>query len=74
MIGENASQQTLGKFDQNASQIESAEAIAAYLRNITDNKPEVISPKKIGSFNYRYILAFLITSNSNKIMEGRIRR
>ena len=56
-----ASQQTLGKFDQNDSQIEkeSAEAIAANLEIMTGNKPEIISSKRIGSFIYILISQFL---------------
>ena len=43
-----ASQQTLEKFDQNASRIEKerAEAIGAILENLTGNKPEIINAKK----------------------------
>ena len=41
MIGENAPQQTLGKFNQNASQIECAEAIAESRYNITGNMPVI---------------------------------
>ena len=56
-----ASQQTLGKFDQNASQIEmeSAEAIAANLEYLTGNKPEIISSKKIESFIYVLMPQFI---------------
>ena len=41
-----ASQQTLGKFDQNAPQKESEEAIAANIEYLTGNKPEIINTKK----------------------------
>ena len=55
----------------NASQIEkeSAEAIAANLENLTGNKPEIISSKKIESFKYTYNLIVIGTPNSNKILE-----
>ena len=51
MIGENASQM----------EIESAEAIAANLENLTGNKPEIISSKKIESFKYTYNLIIIGT-------------
>jgi len=48
---------------ENASQIEkqSAEAIAANLENLTGNKPEIISSKKIESFKYTYNLIIIGT-------------
>jgi len=56
LIGENASQQTLGKFNQNASQIEkeSAEGIVANLENPTGNKPEIMSSKKAKVYKLCY--------------------
>ena len=51
--------QTLGKFDQNASriEIESAEAIAAILENLTGNKPEIINTKKSKVLNISLYLS-----------------
>ena len=65
-----ASQQTLGKFDQNASQIEmeSAEAIAANLEYLTGNKLWIISSKKIESFKYSYNPIIIGTLNSNEVL------
>ena len=65
-----ASQQTLGKFDQNASQKESAEAIAENLEILTGNKPGIISSKKIESFIYVLIQPIFTTSNSDKNLGG----
>jgi len=59
VIGENASQ----------IEIESAEAIAANLENLTGNKPEVIPSKKIGSFKYTYNLIILGTPKTNPFLE-----
>ena len=55
---------------ENASQIdkESAEAIAANLENLTGNKPEIISSKKIESFKYTYNLIIIGTPKSNKVL------
>ena len=58
VIGENASQM----------KIESAEAIAANLENLTGNKPEIINTKKIGSFKYSYNLVIVGTPNSNEVL------
>ena len=58
VIGENAS--LLEK--------ESAEAIATNLENLTGNKSEVISSKKIESFKYTYNLIIVGTPNSNEIL------
>lgn len=54
----------------NASQIEkeSAEAIAANLENLTGNKPEIVSSKKIESFKYTYNLVILGTPKSNEVI------
>ena len=59
MIGENASQM----------KIESAEAIAANLENLTGNKPDIINTKKIESFKYSYNLVIVGTPKSNKVLE-----
>jgi len=56
---------------ENASQIEkeSAEAIAANLENLTGNKPEIISSKKIESFKYTYNLIIIGTPKTNPLLE-----
>ncbi|OPX28200.1 MAG: hypothetical protein B1H06_03690, partial [Candidatus Cloacimonas sp. 4484_143] len=56
---------------ENASQIEkqSAEAIAANLENLTGNKPEIISSKKIKSFKYTYNLIIIGTPKTNSLLE-----
>ena len=59
MIGESASQ----------IEIESAEAIAANLENLTGNKPEIINTKKIESFKYSYNLIIVGTPKSNEVLE-----
>ena len=55
---------------ENASQIEkeSAEAIAANLENLTGNKPEITSSKKIESFKYTYNLVIVGMPKSNKVL------
>ena len=57
--------------DENASQIEieSAEAIAANLKNLICNKPEIILSKKIESYIYIYNLISLDALKSNKVFE-----
>ncbi|RJS73716.1 hypothetical protein CW714_02680 [Methanophagales archaeon] len=56
---------------ENASQIEkeSAEAIAANLENLTGNKPEIISSKKIESFKYTYNLIIIGMPKTNPFLE-----
>ncbi len=56
---------------ENATQIEkeSAEAIAANLKNLTGNKPDIISSKEIESFKHSYNLIVVGTPNSNKVLE-----
>jgi len=55
---------------ENASQIEkqSAEAIAANLENLTGNKSEIVSSKKIESFKYIYNLIIVGTPKSNEVL------
>jgi len=55
---------------ENASQIEkqSAEAIAANLENLTGNKSEIVSSKKIERFKYTYNLIILGTPKSNEVL------
>ena len=55
---------------ENATQIEKegAEAIAANLENLTGNKPEIISSKKIESFKYIYNLIIVGTPKSNEVL------
>ena len=50
-------------------EIESAEAIAANLENLTGNKPEIINTKKTESFKYSYNLIIVGTPNSNKVLQ-----
>ena len=59
VIGENAS----------LIEIESAEAIAAKLENLTGSKPEVISSKTIESFKYTHNLIILGTPKTNPLLE-----
>jgi len=56
---------------ENAAQIEkeSAEAIAANLENLTGNKPEIISSRKIESFKYTYNLIIIGTPKSNEVLK-----
>lgn len=56
--------------EENASQVEkeSAEAIAANLENLTGNKPEIISSKKIESFKYTHNLIIVGTPKSNEVI------